>query len=47
MQKDSKGTILSSPASKELSMDTMKKYGIKLHNIYEDLEQATIKEGTR
>lgn len=41
------GTILPCPAFKELNLDTMKKYGIKLHSIYEDLEQLVIKGGTR
>lgn len=36
------GTILPCPAFKELSVETMKKYGIKLHNIYEDLENVVI-----
>ena len=33
------GTVLPCPAFKEMSIETMEKYGIKLHSIYEDLEK--------
>ena len=36
------GTILPCPAFKEISLETMKKYGIKLHSIYEDLEEVVL-----
>lgn len=41
------GTVLPCPAFKELSIETMKKYGIRLHNIYEDLEKVVVYEGKR
>lgn len=41
------GTIRPCPAFKELSVDTMKKYGIELHSIYEDLEKVVIHSGRR
>jgi MoaA/NifB/PqqE/SkfB family radical SAM enzyme len=41
------GTILPCPAFKEMSVETMEKYGIKLYSIYEDLEKVTIKGGKR
>lgn len=41
------GTVLPCPAFKELSVETMKKYGIKLHNIYEDLENVVVYSGKR
>ena len=41
------GTILPCPAFKEISAETMDKYGIKLHSIYEDLEQVVISGGKR
>lgn len=41
------GTILPCPAFKEISVDTMEKYGIKLHNIYEDLEKVVVHSGKR
>lgn len=41
------GTILPCPAFKELSVEKMKKYGIQLHNIYNDLEKVVIKGGKR
>ena len=41
------GTILPCPAFKEISMETMQKYGIKYHNIYEDLEKVGVHSGKR
>ena len=41
------GTILPCPAFKEISVETMKKYGIKLHSIYEDLEEVVVHNGKR
>ena len=41
------GTILPCPAFKEMSVEKMEKYGIKLHSIYEDLEKVVIHEGKR
>ena len=41
------GTILPCPAFKEISVETMKKYGIELHSIYEDLERVVVKGGKR
>ena len=42
------GTILPCPAFKELSEDELKKYGIKLYNIYDNLEEIKIPgKGTR
>lgn len=41
------GTVLPCPAFKELSVEKMKRYGIQLHNIYEDLEKVVIKGGKR
>lgn len=41
------GTILPCPAFKEMSVEKMEKYGIKLHSIYEDLEKVVLHEGTR
>ena len=41
------GTILPCPAFKEISAKTMAKYGIKLHSIYEDLEQVVMYGGKR
>lgn len=41
------GTILPCPAFKEISAETMDRYGIKLHSIYEDLEQVVISGGKR
>ncbi len=35
------------PAFKEMSVEKMEKYGIKLHSIYEDLEKVVIHEGKR
>lgn len=41
------GTILPCPAFKEMSVETMEKYGIKLHSIYEDLEKVVVHKGKR
>lgn len=41
------GTILPCPAFKEMNVETMEKYGIKLHSIYEDLEKVVIYGGKR
>ena len=41
------GTILPCPAFKEMSVETMQKYGIKLHSIYEDLEKVVVHRGKR
>ena len=41
------GTILPCPAFKEMSVEKMEKYGIKLHSIYEDLEKVFLHEGKR
>ena len=41
------GTILPCPAFKEMSVETMQKYGIRLHNIYEDLEKVVVHRGKR
>lgn len=41
------GTILPCPAFKELSAETMEKYGIRLHSIYEDLEKVVVHGGKR
>ncbi len=41
------GTILPCPAFKEISVETMKKYGIELHSIYEDLEKVVVPGGNR
>lgn len=41
------GTILPCPAFKEMNVETMEKYGIKLHSIYDDLEKVVVKGGTR
>ena len=41
------GTILPCPAFKELDKDTMKRYGIKYYNIYENLESVKTPGGTR
>ncbi len=41
------GTILPCPAFKEMSMETMQKYGIKLYSIYDDLERVVIPGGKR
>ena len=41
------GTILPCPAFKEISAETMEKYGIRLHNIYGDLEKVVVQGGKR
>lgn len=41
------GTILPCPAFKELDLETMKKYGIKYYNIYENLEEVKTLGGKR
>ena len=41
------GTIRPCPAFKELSVETMQKYGIELHSIYEDLEKVVVHSGKR
>ena len=41
------GTVLPCPAFKEMSIETMEKYDIKLHSIYEDLEKVVLHEGKR
>ena len=41
------GTVLPCPAFKEISSETMEKYGIKLYNIYEDLEKIVVSGGKR
>ena len=41
------GTIIPCPAFKELNVETMQKYGIKLYSIYEDLEKVVVHSGKR
>ena len=41
------GTILPCPAFKEISTETMEKYGIRLHSIYDDLEKVVVQGGKR
>ena len=41
------GTILPCPAFKEMSIETMQKYGIRLYSIYEDLEKVVVHSGKR
>lgn len=41
------GTILPCPAFKEIDVETMQRYGIRLHNIFDDLEQVVITGGKR
>lgn len=41
------GTVLPCPAFKELDLETMKKYGIKYYNIYENLDEVKIPGGKR
>lgn len=41
------GIILPCPAFKEISVETMEKYGIRLHSIYEDLEKVVVPGGKR
>ncbi|MCI8290782.1 MAG: radical SAM protein [Clostridia bacterium] len=41
------GTVLPCPAFKEMSLEKMKKYGIRLYSIYEDLDKLVLRSGTR
>lgn len=41
------GVVLPCPAFKEISAETMEKYGIKFHSIYEDLERVIVPGGKR
>lgn len=41
------GTVLPCPAFKELDLETMKKYGIKYYNIFENLEEVKTPGGKR
>lgn len=41
------GTILPCPAFKEMNLETMEKYGIRLHSIYDDLEKVVVHRGKR
>lgn len=41
------GVVLPCPAFKEISAETMEKYGIKFHSIYEDLEKVVVPGGKR
>lgn len=41
------GTVLPCPAFKEISIDTMERYGIRLYNIYRDLESIVVSGGKR
>lgn len=41
------GTILPCPAFKEISVENMEKYNIRLHNIYDDLEEVVVRGGKR
>lgn len=41
------GVVLPCPAFKEISAETMEKYGIRLYNIYEDLENLVVPGGKR
>lgn len=41
------GTVLPCPAFKELDIKTMKKFGIKYYNIYENLEEVKVYSGKR
>ena len=41
------GVVLPCPAFKEMSIETMKKYNIHLHSIYEDLEKVVVPGGKR
>ena len=41
------GTVLPCPAFKEIDRETAKRYGIKLYNIYEDLESVKTPGGKR
>ena len=41
------GIVLPCPAFKEINLETMEKYGIRLYSIYEDLEKIVIPGGKR
>lgn len=41
------GTVLPCPAFKEISAENMEQYGIRLHNIYDDLEAVIANGGKR
>lgn len=41
------GTVLPCPAFKEISADTLEKFGIRLYNIYNDLENLVVRGGKR
>ena len=41
------GTVLPCPAFKEMSSKTLEKYGIRLFNIYDDLESLVVRGGKR
>lgn len=41
------GTVLPCPAFKDLDLETMKKYGLKYYNIYENLEKVKTPGGKR
>ena len=41
------GTVLPCPAFKEMSAETLEKYGIRLYNIYDDLESLVVKGSKR
>lgn len=41
------GTVLPCPAFKEMSAKTLEKYGIRLFNIYDDLESLIVRGGKR
>lgn len=41
------GTILPCPAFKEMDVETLKKYGIRLYSIYDDLEEVVLTGGKR
>lgn len=41
------GTVLPCPAFKEISAEKLEKYGIRLYNIYEDLEGLIVRGGKR
>lgn len=41
------GTVLPCPAFKEISAEKLEKYGIRLYNIYDDLEKLVVRGGKR
>ena len=41
------GTVLPCPAFKEMCAETLEKYGIRLYNIYDDLENLVVIGGKR